>query len=298
MLLIIFIAMSFLGCWLILLFIASLISTLPSLLTTKTVFFSVRTILPVTTRSMAKGGLKVNTTFAPPPSNHPTCSNTISDMLESSTTVNNVSLNDQLPVLMHPSNATPSSSERDSDSETTVDSDFETSKFENFKSPHTMPLQIFSPSNSSQFFNMESNCKEEVVSTAPSFSVSSSNDEILKILTAISSQMVVGHQDLQSQLVSNNLHLTEELKRVREEHEKFKQKIHAELSSTSSLPSTPLPLAPSVTLPPLPTMTLSASPGDSTNGSTSADFQSQMLAVLNDTFSKLSSVISDTSTIL
>jgi hypothetical protein len=144
---------------------------------------------------------------------------------------------------------------------------------------------------------MESDCKEEVVSTAPSFSVSSSNDEILKILTAISSQ-IIGHQDLQSQLVSNNLHLTEELKRVREEHEKFKQEIHAELSSTSSLPSTPLPLAPLVTLPPLPTMTLSSSPGDSTNGSTSADFQSQMLAVLNDTFSKLSSVISDTSTIL
>ncbi len=69
---------------------------------------------------------------------------------------------------------------------------------------------------------MKADCKEEP--RVPSTS-SSSNDEILKILTAISSQMVVGHQDLQSQLISSNQSLTAELQRVREENEKFKLEI-------------------------------------------------------------------------
>ena len=75
----------------------------------------------------------------------------------------------------------------------------------------------------------------------------SSNDEILKILTAISSQMVVGHQDLQNQLLSSNQTLQAELQKVREENEKFKQEMRAELSGISSSPTTTVPiLAPSV----------------------------------------------------
>ncbi len=81
---------------------------------------------------------------------------------------------------------------------------------------------------------MESDCKDEVKTFTSNSSASSSNDEILKILTAISSQMVVGHQDLQSQLISHNLHLREELQKVKEENEKFRQEIRAELSSTTS----------------------------------------------------------------
>jgi hypothetical protein len=74
---------------------------------------------------------------------------------------------------------------------------------------------------------MESDCKEEGISTVPGSSSSSSNDEILKILTAISSQMVVSYQDLQNQLISNNHQLKEELQGVKEENEKFRQEICA-----------------------------------------------------------------------
>jgi hypothetical protein len=126
----------------------------------------------------------------------------------------------------------------------------------------------------------------------------SSNDEILKILTAISSQMHAGHQDLQSQLVSNNLHLQEELQRVREDNERFKQKIRAEISSSPSPPTVVLPpVIPNVSTS-VPVTTSVSSMGGATAVSNQADFQTQMLAVLNDTFSKLSSVISDTSSIL
>jgi hypothetical protein len=143
---------------------------------------------------------------------------------------------------------------------------------------------------------MESNCEDEVNSHVPNSLASSSNNEILKILTAISSQMVVGHQDLQNQLVSHNLHLKEELQKVREENKKFKQEIRAELSSTPSTPALPSVIPTVPTSVPLATTVLPT--GGSSTSSYSADFQNQMLAVLNDTFSKLSSVISDTSSIL
>jgi hypothetical protein len=108
---------------------------------------------------MAKGGLPVVTTVAPPPSHHPTCSNAMSDPLDFSPTVNNDTLIDQLPDLIHPSNTTPSSSEYDSDWESTVDTNFDISKFENFKSLPVLALPISYHSHSSQNFNMESDCK-------------------------------------------------------------------------------------------------------------------------------------------
>jgi hypothetical protein len=126
---------------------------------------------------------------------------------------------------------------------------------------------------------MESDYKEEpsVPSTSPS-----SNDEILKIITAISSQMVVGHKDLQNQLLSSNQTIQAELQKVREENEKFKQEMWAELSSVSSYPTTNVPILASLVSIPSTAPVASVSTSDS-----SADFQSQMLAVLNDTFSKL-----------
>lgn len=247
---------------------------------------------------MAKGGLPVVTTVAPPPSHHPTCSNAMSDPLDFSPTVNNDTLIDQLPDLIHPSNTTPSSSEYDSDWESTVDTNFDISKFENFKFLPVLALPISYHSHSSQNFNMESDCKEEVVSTDPSSSSSSPNDEIIKYLQAISSQMVVGHQDLQNQLLSTNMQLTGELQKVQEEHKKFKQEIHAEMISSSSLPYIPGPSMPTVTTTIPSSVTQSTSMGGKSSGSNSTEFQTQMLSVLNDTFAKLSSVISDTSTIL
>ncbi len=91
------------------------------------------------------------------------------------------------------------------------------------------------------------------VNQPPSFSP---NDEILKMLTAISSQMVVGQQDLQNQLIHNDLKLQTELQRVLEENEKFKQEIRAELQGNSSQPNisghTSSPSVPMTSSPPQP----------------------------------------------
>jgi hypothetical protein len=209
-----------------------------------------------------------------------------------------MSVQEQLPDLFNQAQDTPSSSEFDSNLDSFVDLDFENSEFENFKLKKSTSLPILIISNTSQLCNMESDCKEEGISTVPGSSSSSSNDEILKILTAISSQMVVGHQDLQNQLISNNHQLKEELQHVKEENEKFRQEICAEISTSSSVPPMPTPTVPPVVSTPVPLITMGPSSGSMSQVTNSADFQNQMLAVLNDTFSKLSSVISDTSTIL
>ncbi len=44
--------------------------------------------------------------------------------------------------------------------------------------------------------------------------------------------MVVGHQDLQNQLLSSNVSLKAELEKVREENEQFKQEMRTELTRT------------------------------------------------------------------
>jgi hypothetical protein len=152
-----------------------------------------------------------------------------------------------------------------------------------------------------QFSRMESDYQESKVSVdqVPSLS---SNDEILKMLTAISSQMVIGQQDLQNQLIRNDLKLQNELQRVMEENEKFKHEIRAELQGTSFQAATVDPTSnhfsatSSSSLPPV----VSSAPlsGRSSSSSVPTDFQTQMLAVLNNTFSQLSTVISNTSSIL
>ena len=254
--------------------------------------------MPVTTRSMTKGGLQDITSSAPPLSLRPTCSNAIFNNSESSVYINSPSPEEQLPELSLPLNATSSSSDYVSDSASSLDLDFENSKFETFELIPSVSLPLHFQSNFSQFFSMESNCKDEVKTFTSNSSASSSNDEILKILTAISSQMVVGHQDLQSQLISHNLHLREELQKVKEENEKFRQEIRAELSSTTSTqPVVSSSVIPTVSTS-VPIVNQVLPTGGTSSSYNSADFQQQMLTVLNDTFSKLSTVISDTSSIL
>jgi hypothetical protein len=244
---------------------------------------------------MTKGGLQDITSSAPPLSLRPTCSNAIFNNSESSVYINSPSPEEQLPDLSLPLNATSSSSNYVSDSALSLDLDFENSKFETFELIPSVSLPLHFQSNFSQFFSMESDCKDEVKTFTSNSSASSSNDEILKILTAISSQMVVGHQDLQSQLISHNLHLREELQKVKEENEKFCQEIHAELSSTtSSQPVVSSSVIPTVSTS-VPIVNQVLPTGGTSSSYNSADFQQQMLTVLNDT---LSTVISDTSSIL
>jgi hypothetical protein len=204
-----------------------------------------------------------------------------------------------LPDLNNQLHSTPSSSDYDILSASSLDTIFETSKFGNLKFESTIPLLTVHSFKTSQFSSVESDCKDNDAS-AVSSNLMPSHEEVLKILTGISSQMVVGHQELQSQLINNNLQLQTELQRVREENEKFTLEMHTELSN-HSLPNVTTPPISSTTSGSSSSTIIQASPtisGSSTSPSTSMDFQSQMLAVLNYTFMKLSTVINDTSTIL
>ena len=88
--------------------------------------------MPVTTRSRARGGLQNNTTFVPPP--FPSCS-TCSNAIKTTTTateVDTTSINNiSLPELCDQSSSTSSSSEADTCSSSSLDSNFEISKFGN-----------------------------------------------------------------------------------------------------------------------------------------------------------------------
>ena len=144
---------------------------------------------------------------------------------------------------------------------------------------------------------MESDYQDNKVPIEPTTS-STSNDDIIKLLTAISSRMVTGHQELQSQLIRNDLKLESELQRVREENMQLCQDLRQEFrSSMSQVPV--ISTSPSV-IPESTTTThmIQNSTNISPTSTSTPDFQAQMLAVLNDTFSKLSSVISNTSTVL
>jgi len=63
---------------------------------------------------------------------------------------------------------------------------------------------------------------------------------IMKILTAISSQIMANYKDLQDQFIRNDLNLTIELQRVIQGNDAFKQEIRQELQSiqNTTIPST------------------------------------------------------------
>jgi len=272
---------------LITLFFISAGSVLSDLVLISSVSIGDFATMPVTTQSMAKGGLRDTVTSAPPPLNFPTCTNAITPVLSIGEYNTSSTSPSSLPILINQLASTPSSSEGDSISTSPSLSNFEFSNFENFKIHNKSSLLSVSHFETSHNFDMEADCKEE--QRVPSTS-SSSNDEILKILTAISSQMVVGQQDLQNQLVNSNQSLMAELQKVREENEKFKQEIRAKLQSSSPLPTIQASVVSSSTSvsAPLPVATVPL-------GTSAVDFQSQMLTVLNETFSKLSAVIGDKS---
>jgi len=118
--------------WLGALIIVSLSPTIQRPFVTLSVFSRVQTKMPVTTRSMTKGGLQDITSSAPPLSLRPTCSNAIFNNSESSVYINSPSPEEQLPEWSLPLNATSSSSDYVSDSSSSLDLDFENSKFETF----------------------------------------------------------------------------------------------------------------------------------------------------------------------
>jgi hypothetical protein len=185
----------------------------------------------------------------------------------------------------------------------------------------------------SQNFPMESECNQNdstlKAEPDPPYLSSPNDDKIMNLLVVISNQMMANtqdlqnqilwnHQDLQEQLIQNDLKFTTEIQRLSQDYETFKQQSRAALIS---LQSTPLP--PSVpqvsALRPITSSSTGGSPVDNNTGSSlhlpmstppqstvntmsslpSATvgndmFQNQMLQMLNEMFSKLSTVITDT----
>jgi hypothetical protein len=192
-------------------------------------------------------------------------------------------------------------------------------EFSNFCRPHT----VLVPNGSSQNFRIESKCDDNAtmkIDPDPPDSQESTQDGIMKMLMAISSQMMANTQDLQDkitkntldlqdQLLQNDLKLTTEIQCIKQDHDAFKQEIRDELlhlhsggppssnslmnniaSSTQTVPTiTPLVVA----FNPAPNIN-GTTPNNSTTSVSNDVFQSQMLQLLNDTFSKLSTVITDT----
>jgi D-ribose pyranose/furanose isomerase RbsD len=170
-------------------------------------------------------------------------------------------------------------------------------------------------------FSMESGC-DEIENTPlkddPDLSINqaSSDDKIMQVLMAISSQMVTNMQelhekitkntsDLQEQLRQNDFKISTEIQRITEENDEFKREIRNELLSlrnggisNNSVLSVPAPI------PSLPVVSSSSpsvpvdspvSQGPNTTIPTQGDaMQSQMLQLLNETFSKLSTVLLET----
>jgi hypothetical protein len=255
-----------------------------SILTLSALVVGLSLPMPVTTRSRARGGLQNNNTFVPPPSpSCPTCSSAIAT-IPTTTEVDTTSINSLLlPELCQQSSLSISSSEADTCSSSSLDLDCEISKFENLEIPIPSMVSVSSNLKLSQKFKMESDCVDN--KAVAKHDPGTSNEEILQILTATSTQMISGQQDLQA-----------ELQRVRDENEQFKQAIRTELlaSTTQMSPSEVSTMSPPQTMQsPVPSVSTSISnPNASMN---LADFQNQMLVLLNDTFSNLSVVLSDTS---
>jgi len=127
-------------------------------------------------------------------------------------------------------------------------------------------------------------------------------DSIFKMLDAISSQMLQNYQTLQVQLTQT----AEDVRRISQDNDTFRQEIRNELDtirSSTVLSGNNPGIQPNAVLsvtasPPLiqSAVTPSASTTVSTSSSNSVDFQSQMLLMLNETFSKLSTALTETKT--
>jgi hypothetical protein len=171
---------------------------------------------------------------------------------------------------------------------------------------------------SSQFSKMESECNDDmnVMTTDPDPPDLPSNTQegIMKVLMAISSQMMANTQDLQEQILRNakelqdqlnrnETKLSEELARMKHDQETFKQELRHEVSLQQQGQRSTLPVSSQVTqslIPPisnsstllngfsqssLNTNSTLVSPSIASTTSTNSDtLQAQMLQMLNETF--------------
>ena len=162
-----------------------------------------------------------------------------------------------------------------------------------------------------KFFAMESDCEDKGITSdrLKNEDNNSTSTDIFNMLSAISTQMMVGHQDLQQQ----NAQLAREIQKVVADTDKFKQDIHAKLLSiqtpglllSSPTPSPSLPNFPSgqggmisssASSPSVVPSVASTTGSSSSPSPLSGDFQTQLLTMLNNTFSQLTTVINETKT--
>jgi len=261
------------------------------------VFTETTLSMPVKTQSMTKGGLQNTIDPVPPPSTCLTCPNAITSTPKSTVLTDSTDLLLELPELSKRSTLSLSSSEFDSSTNSSLDKDeFENFEFQNFKLSSGTLLSTHNFQLRAQFVTMESDCQDTKLLGDQKES-SSTNDEILNMLTAISSRMVAGHQDLQNQLIRNNLKLETNC------NGSVKKMLNYVRIYAKNLDLFYLMVLLRILLkffPMLLCLHLQFLLQVLHNQLLVhlKIFKLKMLSVLNDTFSKLSSVISDTSTIL
>jgi hypothetical protein len=123
----------------------------------------------------------------------------------------------------------------------------------------------------------------------------------MQMLHLISNQMLATTQDLQDRLASTELKFTQELQRIQQENDAFRRDIRTELQATIStaspqnISSTPVinTLGQSSTTLVPPVSNTSQNVATSTSSSSTQDFQTQMMSLLTETFSKLTTVSTD-----
>jgi len=226
-----------------------------------------------------------------------------------------------------------SSLQESSSSSVSLENHFEISNVDSLEfSNFCRPCTALTTCHSSHFFRMEVECDKSdatmKVDPDPPDPLSTTQDDIMKLLMAISTKMMANMQDLQNQirlhtqdlqdqLLRNDFKLNAEIQRITNEHENFKQEIRAELISmrnhyhSTSLPpvnNTTINASSSIgdsnlSLTSGPTLTSAVSiptmsavnnlPNVSTTPVSNDVFQTQMLQMLNETFSKLSTALQD-----
>lgn len=194
-----------------------------------------------------------------------------------------------------------------------INSEFQNLEFSKFQTSSTTSMQyatsVCHNLTSVSHQTMESDCKDLLSGQLKNEDTSATSHEILNMLGAISSQMMISHQDLKQQ----NSILSSELQKVIADAEHFKQEMRDELLRLQQSSVTSTPVISSVQSGPV--LSSSGAVVSPTAGSTQGvvgqpsfvssipsgtmspvDFQTQMLALLNNTFSQSTTVINDTKT--
>jgi hypothetical protein len=251
--------------------------------------------MPVTTRSMMKHGLQ------PPPGSIGllTCLTCCTDGAidtSSSTTLQPLSaLVSQVHELIDQCELSSSSSESDDSSSMSSNDLFELSKVENFEIfTNASAEPTCYNSNSCHSFEMDPDCDNNKIASVKMDNGQTNQDDIMNMLSLISPKMMDTIQDLQNQLTQNELKFTLELQRISAENETFRQNIltsiHAPpLAVNNMVAQVPTTIASSSTTP-------SPSPLSTRQSNTPLDFQNQMMMMLTETFTKLTTVMTDTKT--